>query len=194
MNRLLGSLISSGITLSRMYCTSEHRLKQIGLHSTHYQHTFTIIHLFDSSTHAILLTRVRGDTCVSVALFFFQHLTERRLNFNRTWCPDVKTIGHQTCRKQDLWLWTKLEKPKITSLTISPGTAAKECFFVVVVFSGHEVTFSSPVEPTKHTALWLRTAHGCLLQQKHGAPSVQMHLPTCLCFAMTWDLNLMVGK
>ena len=43
---------------------------------------------------------------------FFKHLPEQsvwRPKFIRTWCPDdAKPAGHQTCRKQNLWLWKNM--------------------------------------------------------------------------------------
>ena len=48
-----------------------------------------------------------------------------RPNLNRTPCPDgARTVGHLTFRKENKRLWRKQEKLKLTSLTISPGTAA----------------------------------------------------------------------
>ena len=57
-----------------------------------------------------------------------------RPKFNRTQSSDnAKTVGHQTCRKKKkiLLLWTKHEKLKFTSLTISPETAAVEWFLIM---------------------------------------------------------------
>ena len=55
--------------------------------------------------------------------------------FYRTQCPDDAQIVHQTRRKQNLWLWTKQEKLKFTSLTISPGTAAAKWLLIMNLLS-----------------------------------------------------------
>ena len=71
---------------------------------------------------------------VSVAHFLItsQDKVSLRPNFNSTWSShDAKTVGQQTCTKQNLWLWTKREKLKFTSLTISPGTAAVKWLLIV---------------------------------------------------------------
>ena len=53
-----------------------------------------------------------------------------------TWCPNnAKTVGHQTCRKQNPKLWTKQEKFKFTRLTISPGTAAIKRLLIMNLLS-----------------------------------------------------------
>ena len=67
-------------------------------------------------------------TCNHCCTFFFIILYSKcpgDSNFNRIRCPDdAKTVGHQTCRKQNPQLWTKQKKLKFTPLTISPETAA----------------------------------------------------------------------
>ena len=59
----------------------------------------------------------------------------------------------------------------------------------------HGFTFGSAIEPTKkkHNALWPWTAHGHLLQPKHGASAVRRHWSTRPSFVLTWGLNF-VGK
>ena len=74
-------------------------------------------------------------------------------NFYRTLCPDdAKISGHQTCRKQNPWWWTKHEKLKFTSLIISPGSAAIDWSLIMKLFS---------------------------VQPKLCVPDVRMHLSTC---------------
>ena len=109
-----------------------------------------------------------------------------RPNFNRTRCPE-KQVGHQTCRKQNPWLWAKQEKLKFTSLTVSQSwdSCPKKA-------SDHEFTFRSTIEQTKkkHNALWPCTIHGHLLWPKHGAFAVRMHCSNvCLLrFTKAWIL------
>ena len=43
----------------------------------------------------------------------------------------LETLGYQTCRIQTPWLWTKQEKLKFTSLTISPETAAVKWLLIM---------------------------------------------------------------
>ena len=128
----------------------------------------------------------------SVAHFLstLQDKVSWRPNFNRTRCPDeAKTVGHKTCRKQNPWLWTKPEKLEVH---ITDNQSRSSCHRVA---SDHEFTFSLSRELTKkkHNVLWLCAIHGHLLQPKHGASTVRMHLSTRVCFPLTWGLNL-VGK
>ena len=67
---------------------------------------------------------VKKHTCPMLHIFLSAH---------RTMCPvDQILIGHgllmmqkqQDTRKQHMWLWTKQEKLKFTSLTVSPEKAA----------------------------------------------------------------------
>ena len=70
----------------------------------------------------------------------------------------------QTYRKQNLWLWTKHEKLKFSTLIINPGIAAVKQL----------ITLSSATEPTK---LWLCTIHGHLHQQKYCQHACVLHWP-----------------
>ena len=65
-------------------------------------------------------TGLVGMRTTSMLHIFLSTLSDKvswRPNFNKTWCPDdSKTIGHQTCEKQHLRLWTKHEKLKFTEM------------------------------------------------------------------------------
>ena len=74
------------------------------------QPMFKQFYLFKQTEHFSIRT--------SVAHFWsiLQDKVSWRPISNRTWCADnAKTIGHQTCRKQNPWLWTKHEKLKFTA-------------------------------------------------------------------------------
>ena len=110
-----------------------------------------------------------------------------RPTFKWKQCPDdAKTIGHQTCRIKILVV-NKTWKVEVHN-TINQSW--NRCHKMV---SDHEVSSGSAIQPKKHNALWPCTIPGRSLQPKHGDPPVWMHLSTCPCFAVTWDLNL-VGK
>ena len=65
-------------------------------------------------------------------------------NFNRTWCPDdVKTVGHQACRKQNPWLWTKQLNLKVD---ITDDQSWKS---YCKVASDHEFAVGWTIQPTK---------------------------------------------
>ena len=74
-----------------------------------------------------------GQCCTSCEHLLGQSVLKTK--FNRTRCPDDTKTGHQTFRKQNQWLWTKQEKLKFTSLTISPGTAAAKWFLIMNLLS-----------------------------------------------------------
>ena len=81
------------------------------------------------------VSRMSLNACLSTTVNFLDKVSGWP-TFNMTRCPDdAKAVGHQTCRKQILWLWTKQEKLKFTSLTISPGTAAVEWLLIMNLLS-----------------------------------------------------------
>ena len=107
----------------------------------------------------------------------------------RAKCLEEQTLtGYKTCRKQDLWLLTELEKLKFTSLIIRPGTAAKRWFLIMKLLSVQLFSLRNTVH--FDNALHIL---GRLLQPKHSVPAVQTRLSTPVCFVLIWSLN-MVGK
>ena len=111
-----------------------------------------------------------------------------RPEFNRTQCPDdAKSVGHQTCRKQNSLLWTKQDKLRFTSLTISPETAAVEWYLITNLLSVQLLSLQS-IMCFDH-ALYM----AAYFSQNIVSPVVQAHLSTPLSFALIWGLTL-VGK
>ena len=101
-----------------------------------------------------------------------------------------KTIGYQTCRKQDLQLWPKHEKLKFTSLTITPGTAALYIGF----WSWSYFRFSSTAHKNMMHFDCGTIFTWQLLQPKQGGPVVRVNLSAILCFPQIWGLNLVAKQ
>ena len=130
------------------------------------------------------------DAVLHIFVGSFLDKVSLRPNFHRTRCPsDAKTVGHQTCRKHNPWLWTKQEKLEVHMTDNQTWNSCRK------VASDHELTFGSATEPAenKHNALWPCTIHGHLLQPEHGASVVRMYWSTRLSFVLNRGLSL-VGK
>ena len=89
----------------------------------------------------------------------------------------LETLGYQTCRIQTPWLWTKQEKLKFTSLTISPETAAVKWLLIMNLLLVQLKSLQRKSIMRVDHALYM---HGRLLR---------MHWSARLSFALNRGLN-----